>query len=181
MITTPQIATLAGGCFWCVEAIFQRLSGVLSVTSGYTGGAVENPTYDQVCTGQTGHAEAIQITFDPTIISYETLLEVFFKLHDPTTINRQGADAGTQYRSAVFYHNDKQKKTALEMINKVNKSGIYTDPFVTKLEPFTKFYRAEDYHQNFYDNNAPSPYCTIVIDPKIRKLMQEFNSVVKKI
>lgn len=180
MNSLSEIATLAGGCFWCTEAIFQRLKGVSSVASGYTGGSIENPTYNQVCTGETGHAEAIQITFDPSVISFETLLEVFLKLHDPTTINRQGADAGTQYRSAIFYHNETQKQIAQNLIEKVTKSGLYTDPIVTKLEPYKQFYRAEDYHQNFYNNNAPSAYCTVVVDPKIRKLMEEFKDKVKK-
>jgi peptide-methionine (S)-S-oxide reductase len=174
-----ETATFAGGCFWCTEAIFQRLKGVISVISGYTGGSVENPTYEQVCSGTTGHAEAIQITFDPAIISFETLLEVFFKLHDPTTLNRQGGDSGTQYRSAVFYHDEKQKLAVETMINQLNNQKLYPNPIVTKIEPYQKFYKAEEYHQDFYKNNAPNPYCTVIIDPKIRKLMEEFKENVK--
>ncbi len=172
-----EIATLAGGCFWCVEAIFQRLKGVESVLPGYAGGTIANPTYEAVCSGTTGHAEAIQLTFNPTEISYETLLEVFFKLHNPTTINRQGNDTGTQYRSVIFYHSDEQKYTAQRVKEKIEKSGLYENPIVTEIIPFTNFYQAEDYHKNFYNNNAPDPYCSVVIDPKIRKLMSEFKDL----
>lgn len=168
-----EIATIAGGCFWCTEAIFERLSGVTKVVPGYSGGTKENPTYEEVCSGTTGYAEAIQLTFDPTIISYDKLLDVFFALHDPTTLNQQGADIGTQYRSAIFYNNDEQRKIAEEKKSKI--SGA-----VTEIVPFTKFYEAENYHQNYYNNNHNQPYCKLVIDPKITKLYKEFrDSTVK--
>lgn len=165
-----ETATIAGGCFWCTEAIFQRLKGVKSVVPGYTGGNIANPVYEQVCAGSTGHAEAIQIKFDPKVISFKKLLEVFFALHDPTTLNRQGADTGTQYRSAIFYHDDTQRKIAEQRIKKV--AGA-----VTKLESFTKFYEAEDYHKNYYERNSGQSYCQIVIDPKIQKLMDKFKEI----
>ncbi|MBI2598667.1 peptide-methionine (S)-S-oxide reductase MsrA [Candidatus Curtissbacteria bacterium] len=165
------VATLAGGCFWCTEAIFKRLKGITSVASGYCGGNVPNPTYQQVCSGSTGHTEAIQIKFDPKIISYEKLLEVFFKFHDSTTLNRQGADIGTQYRSAIFYHSEEQKKTAEEAKSKINGA-------TTQIVPFANFYPAEDYHKNYYDNNRSQGYCQIVIDPKIQKLYKEFKNEV---
>lgn len=171
-----ETATLAGGCFWCTEAIFKRLKGVTKVQPGYSGGQVENPTYEQVCSGTTGHAEAIQITFDPKIISFQKLLEVFFKLHDPTTLNQQGADHGTQYRSSIFYHDENQKKTAEEVKNEIEKSKTYQNKVVTEIVPFKNFYEAEDYHQNYYDNNRSQPYCQIVIDPKLQKLFQEFKN-----
>ncbi len=175
-----ETATLAGGCFWCTEAIFKRLKGVKSVIPGYSGGNVENPTYEQVCMGTTGHAEAIQITFDSKIISFEKLLEVFFKLHDPTTLNQQGNDVGTQYRSAIFYHNDDQKQAALKVKEKIEKSKIYSNPIVTEIVPFKNFYKAENYHQNYYDANRTQPYCQIVIDPKIKKLYEEFGDTLKE-
>ena len=177
---SPQLetATLAGGCFWCTEAIFQRLKGVESVTSGYSGGNIDNPTYEQVCSGTTGHAEAIQIKFDPKIISYEKLLEVFFKLHDPTTLNRQGADSGTQYRSAIFYQNQTQKQTAETIKINIEKSGMYESNIVTEIVPFKSFYQAENYHKNYYDANKSQPYCQLVIDPKIQKLYKEFKNEV---
>lgn len=167
-----ETATLSGGCFWCTEAIFKRLKGVKSVTPGYSGGTIENPTYEQVCSGKTGHAEAIEIKFDPKIISFEKLVQVFFALHDATTLNRQGADTGTQYRSAIFYHNDNQRKIAEQAIREVTGA-------VTKLEPFAKFYVAEDYHKDYYQRNSSQPYCQIVIDPKIQKLHKEFKEEVK--
>ena len=173
------IATLAGGCFWCTEAIFKRLKGVDLVTAGYSGGIVENPTYNDVSGGNTGHAESIQIEFDPKVISYETLLEVFFKLHDPTTVNKQGNDTGIQYRSVIFYHSAEQKSTAEEVKQRIEKSGMYEDPIITKIEPFKNFYSAEQYHQNYYERNSYQPYCQLVIDPKIQKLMQEFKDKVK--
>lgn len=173
-----QTATLASGCFWCTEAIFKRLKGVASVMPGYAGGTVENPTYQQVCSGEPGHAEVIQITFDPQVVSYETLLEVFFKLHDPTTLNRQGNDIGTQYRSAIFYHDDEQKQIALTMKEKLEKEGVYRDRIVTEITPFTSFYPAESYHQNYYDTNRTAPYCVAIIDPKIKKLMEGFGEQV---
>jgi peptide-methionine (S)-S-oxide reductase len=164
-------ATVAGGCFWCTEAIFRRLKGVSSVVSGYTGGTVPNPTYEQVCTGKTGHAEAIQIAFDPKIISYDTLLDVFFHLHDPTTKDRQGADVGTQYRSAVFYHSEDQKKVAE---NKIEPG------FTTEIVPYTNFYPAEEGHQDYYSKNSYAPYCQVVIDPKINKLMSEYSELTTR-
>ncbi len=180
---TTEIATLAGGCFWCIEAIFKRLKGVISVEPGYTGGTVEHnskPTYEQVSTGTTGHAEAIQIVFDPTVIPYEKLLDVFWATHDPTTKNQQGNDVGTQYRSSIFYHDDKQKKTAEESKEKIVKEGMYKDPIVTEIVPFTNFYKAENYHQNYYDLNQNKSYCTYVISPKIQKLLKEFKKDVKE-
>ena len=174
-----ETATLAGGCFWCTEAIFKRLKGVVSVMSGYSGGKTENPTYEQVCQGFTGHAEAIQITFDPKIISYEKLLQVFFKLHNPTTLNQQGNDIGTQYRSAIFYNDDKQKQIAEKIKEETAKSGAYKDALVTEIAPFTKFYQAEGYHKNYYERNSSAPYCQYVIDPKIQKLYKEFRKEVK--
>ncbi len=168
-----ETATFAGGCFWCTEAIFARLKGVISVMPGYTGGSKEHPAYEEVSTGKTGHAEAIQITFDPEIISYEKLLEIFFHLHDPTQLNRQGNDVGKQYRSAIFYHNEKQKKAAEEAKTKIPHA-------VTEIVPFTNFYKAEDYHQHYYEKNSYAPYCQVVIDPKIQKLFKEFKKEVKE-
>src|SRR3989344_2623564 len=176
-----EIATFAGGCFWCTEAIFKRLKGVKLVIPGYSGGnppaGGENPTYDQVCSGTTGHAEAIRIEFDPRIISYEKLLEVFFKLHDPTTLNRQGNDVGTQYRSAIFYHDQKQKETAKNVKQKMQK--IYKGKIVTEIVPFSNFYKSENYHQNYFENNKNAPYCQLVIDPKIQKLYKYFQKIIK--
>jgi peptide-methionine (S)-S-oxide reductase len=172
---TLKKATIAGGCFWCTEAIFQKLNGVEKVTSGYSGGWKENPTYQEVCNGQTGHAEAIQIEFDPAKIKYATLLEIFFKLHDPTTLNRQGNDIGTQYRSAIFYHDEEQKKIAEKVKQKLEKEKYYQDPIVTEIIKFTNFFPAEDYHQNYFENNKSAPYCRVVIDPKIRKLLKDFG------
>lgn len=163
--------TLAGGCFWCTEAIFKRLRGVISVMPGYSGGSIENPTYKEVRSGKTGHAEAIQIEFDPKIISLKTLLNVFFKLHNPTTVNRQGFDIGSQYRSVIFYRNEKQKNIALRVKAEIDKSGLYKNKVVTEIEAFKNFYNAEDYHQNYYDNNKNAFYCRIIIDPKIKKLL----------
>lgn len=166
-----ETAIFAGGCFWCTEAIFKRLKGVEEVISGYSGGRTDNPTYEEVSNGDTGHAEAIQIKFDSKIISYEQLLEIFFKLHDPTTLNQQGADTGEQYRSAIFYHSEEQRKTAEKVIERFEKERIYDDPIVTEITPFTNFYEAEDYHQDYYNQNRNSnSYCRIVIDPKIQKL-----------
>ena len=173
-------ATLAGGCFWCTEAIFKRLKGVTSVIPGYTGGTFENPTYKQVCDGSTGHAEAIQITFDPKIISYKTLLDVFWHTHNPTTINQQGADIGTQYRSAIFCHNYKQKEEALQSKKEAQESEVYIEPIVTEIVPFIHFYEAEEYHKNYYNANKNNPYCAFVIDPKIQKLLKEFKKKIKK-
>lgn len=172
-------ATLAGGCFWCTEAIFKKLKGVEEVVSGYSGGDVDNPSYEQVSSGTTNHAEAIQITYDPKLISYEKLLEIFFKLHDPTTLNRQGNDVGTQYRSAIFYHDENQKEIAQKMKKHIDESGMYSDPVVTKIEPFKNFFKAEDYHQDYYQRNSSQPYCQIIIDPKIQKLYRDFKGEIK--
>lgn len=169
-----EVATLGAGCFWCVEAVFQDLKGVQKVVSGYAGGSVHNPTYQQVCTGRTGHAEVAQITFDPNVISFEQLLDVFWRTHDPTTLNRQGADVGAQYRSAIFYHSDAQKAIAERSKRETDASGLWSDPIVTEIAPLTDFYAAEDYHQNYYKSNSNQPYCRAVIDPKMRKLKKEF-------
>jgi peptide-methionine (S)-S-oxide reductase len=174
-----ETATLAGGCFWCTEAVFRRLRGVESAVPGYTGGKVPNPSYEAVCSGATGHAEAVQVTFDPEVISYRTLLEVFFHLHDPTTLNRQGEDYGTQYRSAIYYDDDDQKRIAEEVVAEVNASGAYSDPVVTEVAPAAEFYPAESYHLDYYERNRMlNPYCMIVIDPKIRKLYKDYAELV---
>lgn len=171
-----QLATLGGGCFWCTEAIFKRLKGVSSVVSGYAGGEIENPSYTTVVSGRTNHAEAVQITFDPETIPYEKLLDVFWATHNPTTKNQQGADVGTQYRSVIFYHDEEQKRIAEQ-----SKAVPHFDkPIVTEIAPFENFYKAEDYHQNYYDSAPANPYCTIVIDPKIQKLLKQFGNDVKK-
>ncbi|MBI3650943.1 MAG: peptide-methionine (S)-S-oxide reductase MsrA [Acidobacteria bacterium] len=179
-MSDKEVATLAGGCFWCTEAVFKELRGVEKVESGYTGGTVEQPTYEQVSTGTTGHAESIQITFDPKVISFHDLLEVFFVVHDPTTLNRQGADVGTQYRSAIFYHSPEQRKIAEQVIKDFTAKKIYQNPLVTQLEPFTKFYLAEDYHQNYFERNPDKAYCRIVIEPKVLKFRKEFLQKLKK-
>ena len=171
-------ATFAGGCFWCTEAVFDRLKGVTDVKPGYIGGNLPNPTYEAVCTGRTGHAEAIQINFDPDVISYEQLLDVFFHLHDPTTLNRQGADVGTQYRSAVFYHDDEQRAAAERAKAEVEASGAYRDKVVTEIVPASDFYEAEDYHLDFYERNQTYPYCQAVIDPKIQKLLKSYSEIL---
>lgn len=172
--------TLATGCFWCTEAIFDRLKGVSSVVSGYAASQVENPSYEAVCSGRTGAAEAVQITYDPSVISYDKLLEIFWHVHDPTTLNRQGNDIGTQYRSAIFYHNEKQHRTAQASKEALEKSGAYKKPIVTEITPFTNFYPAEDYHTEYYDRNRYQPYCMFVIDPKVQKLLKEYRSEVKE-
>ncbi len=174
-----QVATVAGGCFWCTEALFLELKGVKKVVSGYTGGMVKNPTYKEVCTGTTGHAEAIEITFDPTQISYEDILEVFFATHDPTTLNRQGADVGTQYRSEIFYHDEAQKKAAENFIKLLNDQNIYGKNVVTKISQATTFYPAEEYHQDYYNQNKAQPYCMAVINPKLDKLRKNYKSMLK--
>jgi peptide-methionine (S)-S-oxide reductase len=177
---TLDTATFGNGCFWCTEAIFQQLKGVSKVTSGYSGGAVDNPTYKQVCSGTTGHAECLQIVYDSSIISFDELLEVFWVTHDPTTLNRQGADVGTQYRSVVFYHNEAQKERAAHFSEELDKSGAFPNPIVTTLEPFVKFYPAEDYHQNYYnDNKNTNSYCAIVIKPKLDKFEKVFKKKMK--
>lgn len=174
-------ATLAGGCFWCTEAIFKRLKGVLKVTSGYSGGKMEKPNYEAVSRGDTGHAEAIQIEFNPKIIPYEHLLDIFWAMHDPTTLNRQGADVGTQYRSVIFYHSSDQKEIAEKSKAEAGKRGLFKDKIVTQILPFEKYYKAEQYHQNYYDTYKNSnSYCSLVIDPKIQKLLVKFNSEVKE-
>ncbi|MFN2241454.1 MAG: peptide-methionine (S)-S-oxide reductase MsrA [Anaerolineae bacterium] len=168
-----EVATLAGGCFWCLEAVYEQVSGVLRVESGYAGGLVPNPTYEQVCTGRTGHAEAVQVTFDPEVVSFEDLLAIFFTIHDPTTLNRQGADVGTQYRSAIFYHDEKQRAMAESVIEQIVAAGIWDDPIVTELAPLEMFYKAEDYHQEYYRRNRGQPYCQVVIAPKVAKFRKE--------
>jgi len=173
-------ATFGSGCFWCTEAIFENLNGVTSVVSGYAGGTVENPTYEAVCSGTTGHAEVTQITYDPSIISYDELLEVFWKTHDPTTLNRQGNDVGTQYRSVIFYHNEKQKELAEKYKEELDKSGAWDNPIVTEISPLTKFYSAEGYHQDYYKNNPNQGYCAFVIAPKVEKFEKVFKNKLKK-
>jgi peptide-methionine (S)-S-oxide reductase len=175
-----ETATLATGCFWCTEAIFSRFKGVSSVVSGYASSKVANPSYQAVCSGRTGAAEAVQVTFDPSIISYDKLLEIFWHVHDPTTLNRQGNDVGTQYRSGIYYQNDEQKRIALASKETIDKSGSYRKPVVTEILPFTNFYPAEDYHQEYYDNNRYQPYCMAVIDPKVRKLLKEYRDELKE-
>ena len=165
-----EVATFAAGCFWCVEAVFERIDGVLSVTSGYTGGTMPKPTYKDVCGGDTGHAEAVQVEFDPAKVGYEKLLEVFFESHDPTQLNRQGADVGTQYRSAIFYHGEAQRKAAEACVKKLQASGDFDKPIVTVIEPAKEFHAAEKYHQDYYRNNGRNPYCSAVIRPKLKKL-----------
>ncbi len=171
-------ATLAGGCFWCTEAIFKRLKGVEGIAPGYSGGVIESPTYEQVSSGTTNHAEAIQIEFDPKIIPYDKILEIFFHLHDPTTINRQGNDIGTQYRSVIFYHNEKQRESAIKTKEKIAKEGMYKNPIVTEVVPFEAFYPAEEYHRNYYENNRSQGYCSYIIGPKIHKLLKEYSAEV---
>jgi peptide-methionine (S)-S-oxide reductase len=175
-----EVATFANGCFWCTEAIFEQLDGVISAVSGYSGGQVENPTYKAVCTGETGHAECLQITYDPSKISFDELLEVFWETHDPTTLNRQGNDVGTQYRSGIFYHNEEQKVKAEKYKAELNKSGAFNNPIVTEIVPFTKFYPAEDYHQQYFEaNEGNNPYCRVVIRPKVDKFRKVFKDKLK--
>ena len=174
-----ETATLAAGCFWCVEAVFDDLKGVEDVVSGYSGGHTENPTYQQVCSETTGHAEVAQITFDPDVLSFKELLEVFFTVHDPTTLNRQGGDVGTSYRSAIFYHSAEQKRVAEETIAEINAEGIYDDPIVTEVTKFDKFWPAEDYHQEYFASNPNQPYCRAVVAPKVAKFRQKFLSRLK--
>jgi peptide-methionine (S)-S-oxide reductase len=180
MVATQATATFAGGCFWCTEAVFQQLQGVEQVVSGYCGGETENPTYQQVCSGRTGHAEAIRITFDPQQVSFDELLEVFFQTHDPTTLNRQGNDVGTQYRSAVFYHDDDQHRAAAAMIRALDEAGTFSGPIVTTLEPAGQFYSAEDYHQNYFRENPRQPYCLMVVAPKVEKFQQRYSAKLKE-
>lgn len=175
-----ETATLAAGCFWCVEAVFDDLQGVTDVVSGYSGGHTENPTYQQVCSETTGHAEVVQIKFDPNELSFADLLRVFFAVHDPTTLNRQGNDIGSSYRSAIFYHSDEQKQIAEEIIKEVNEAGIYDNPIVTEVTEFTNFYPAEDYHQEYFANNPNQPYCAGVVAPKVAKFRKNFIDKLKK-
>src|SRR6202022_2076633 len=175
-----ETATLATGCFWCTEAVFRRLKGVSSVVSGYASSKVANPSYEAVCSGRTGAAEAVQVTFDPSVISYDRLLEIFWHVHDPTTLNRQGNDIGTQYRSAIYYHNEEQQRIALASKEALEKSGSYKKPAVTEIAPFTNFYPAEDYHKDYYDNNRSQPYCMFVVDPKVQKLLKEYRNDLKE-
>lgn len=175
-----ELATLASGCFWCTEAIFKRVNGVISATSGYSGGNVENPTYEMLHMMDTGHAEAVQIEFDPEIISYKDILYIFFKTHDPTTLNRQGNDVGEEYRSAIFYHNENQKKIAEEMKKELDGNGAFNSPIVTAIEPYKNFYKAEEDQQDFYQKNPNAGYCRVIIDPKVRKFMEEFEEKLKR-
>ncbi|HAH57590.1 MAG TPA: peptide-methionine (S)-S-oxide reductase [Bacteroidales bacterium] len=178
-ISNTDTATFGSGCFWCTEAIFQELNGVISVESGYSGGKRANPTYDQVSSGASGHAEVTQIVYEPEKISFEDLLEVFWKTHDPTTLNRQGADVGTQYRSIIFYHNAKQKELAEKYKAELDSSGAWDNPIVTEISPYTAFYKAENYHQNYYNNNPNAAYCTFVIGPKLEKFRKVFKDKTK--
>jgi peptide-methionine (S)-S-oxide reductase len=174
-----EVTTLGGGCFWCLEAVFVELQGVEKVESGYSGGTVPHPSYEQVCTGTTGHAEVAQITFDPDVVSFREILQVFFATHDPTTLNRQGADVGTQYRSVIFYHDEEQKDIAEAMIDELNSANIWPNPIVTQVEPLENYYKAEDYHQDYYKYNSQQPYCQAVITPKLAKFRKNFASKLK--
>ncbi|HKI47166.1 MAG TPA: peptide-methionine (S)-S-oxide reductase MsrA [Balneolales bacterium] len=175
-----EYATLGAGCFWCVEAVFQRVRGVISVEPGYAGGHVPNPTYEQVCTGRTGHAEVARITYDPTIVSFKTLLDIFWHTHNPTTPNRQGADVGTQYRSVIFYENEQQRKVAAESKSLIDASGLWDKPVITEMEPLKNFYKAENYHQNYFNNHSNAPYCSVVIAPKLTKFEKEFPDLFRE-
>lgn len=177
--TSLETATIAGGCFWCLEAVFQRLKGVQTVVSGYTGGITKEPKYEDLHSGETGHAEAVQVTFDASVISYEQILDIFWHMHDPTTLNRQGNDVGTQYRSSIFYHSELQKSLAIQSMKKAQTAKLYPSTFVTQIVPLTTFYPAENYHQNYYNNNSYQRYCQYVIDPKLRKLFAEYRDLVK--
>lgn len=175
-----QQATLAGGCFWCLEAVFDDLKGVFAVESGYSGGTVENPSYQAVCTGMTGHAEVVRVEFDPQVISFADLLRVFFSIHDPTTRNRQGADVGTQYRSAIFYHDETQKQVAEEIIRELGAADLWPNPIVTEVSPLVNYYPAEDYHQEYFANNPAQPYCAAVVAPKVAKFRKQYIERLKK-
>ncbi len=175
-----EIATLGGGCFWCLEAVYREMHGVTRVESGYMGGHLDNPSYQDVCTGRTGHIEVVQVTFDPEEASYRDILEVFFAIHDPTSRDRQGNDAGTQYRSAIFYHDDRQRATAQEMIRELNAEGAYARPVVTELRPVAPFYRAEDYHQEYFQNHPEQPYCAFVVSPKVQKFREHFATRLRR-
>ncbi|MGD8868427.1 MAG: peptide-methionine (S)-S-oxide reductase MsrA [Gemmatimonadales bacterium] len=178
--TTNEVATLAGGCFWCLEAVYQDLKGVEKVESGYTGGSVAHPTYEQVCSGSTGHAEVVRIRFDPSVVTYRELLDVFFTIHDPTTLNRQGNDVGTQYRSAIFYHTPEQKSTAEQVIAELTERELWDDPIVTEINPLEEYYPAEDYHQEYFQRNPNQPYCAVVIAPKVAKFRRKYLEKLKK-
>lgn len=178
--TTLTLATFGSGCFWCTEAVFLQVQGVYKVQSGYTGGKVKNPTYKEVCSGLTGHAEVIQLSYDSTQVTYDELLEIFWMTHDPTTLNRQGADVGTQYRSVIYYHNDQQKQLAETYKRKLDQEGVYANPIVTEISPADVFYVAEDYHQNYYNLNGDAPYCSYVITPKLEKFKKVFKNKLKK-
>jgi len=175
-----ELATFGGGCFWCVEAIYERVRGLGRVESGYSGGHVLNPSYKEISSGETGHAEVVQLEFDPEQISFAALLEIFFKTHDPTTLNRQGADVGTQYRSTILYHNEEQRATASRIIRELDGAGIWNDPIVTTLEPFQEFYPAEEYHQEYFENNPNQGYCRVVIQPKVKKFETLFREFLKQ-
>lgn len=177
---SKEVATLAGGCFWCLEAVYDQLRGVDHVESGYAGGHVPNPSYQQVCSETTGHAEVVQLTFDPSEVSYRELLEVFFTIHDPTTLNRQGADVGTQYRSAIFYHSPEQMEIAKQVIDQLNAAHIWNSPIVTEVVPFDVFYQAEDYHQEYFERNGGQPYCRAVVAPKLAKFRKQYIEKLKK-
>jgi peptide-methionine (S)-S-oxide reductase len=176
--TGEEVVTLGGGCFWCLEAVFSQVKGVRSAESGYSGGTVADPTYEQVCTGTTGHAEVVQITFDPRVIPLKTLLQIFFTVHDPTTLNRQGADVGTQYRSVIFYRNAEQKSAADAAIRDISETGIWDRPIVTRVVPFQAFYKAEGYHQEYFEKNPTQPYCRVVIEPKVVKFREKFKDLL---
>jgi len=178
-MTDQQLATLGGGCFWCIEPIFDELAGVQDVVSGYSGGARPNPTYEQVCSGATGHAEVVQIRFDPAQVSFRELLQVFFSAHDPTQLNRQGNDVGTQYRSVIFYHSPEQKRVAEEVVAELSAAGLWPRPIVTEVSPFKSFYPAEGYHQEYFQNNPGQPYCQIVVEPKVAKFRKQFANRLK--
>lgn len=175
-----EIATLGGGCFWCLEAVYDQLKGVKDVVSGYSGGSVNNPTYKQVCTGATGHAEVVQLKFDQQVISFSEILQIFFSIHDPTTLNRQGNDVGTQYRSVIFYHDENQHSIACEVMKEIERARIWNRPFVTDVIPFETFFPAEDYHQEYFENNSQQPYCQVVIAPKVAKFRKQFMDRLKK-
>ena len=179
MSSTMETATLGGGCFWCVEAIYQDVIGVDKVVSGYAGGAVENPTYQEVCSGTTGHAEVVQIAFDPTVISFEEILFIFWRTHDPTTLNRQGNDVGTQYRSVIFYHDEQQKSIAEQSMAETEASDLWPDPIVTEIAPLPIFYEGEEYHQNYFVENPYQPYCIFVINPKVQKFRKSFRDKLR--
>lgn len=178
--TNIETITLGGGCYWCIEAVFENLDGVKTVVSGFSGGKIANPSYEEVCTGKTGHAEVVQITFDKTKTNLDEILKVFFTVHDPTTLNRQGGDVGTQYRSVIFYNSEAQRKIAQFIINELNKNKVYNSPIVTKVEPFINFYKAENYHQDYYEYNKSKPYCRLVIQPKLEKFEKVFKNRLKK-